>query len=809
MIPILYESSETEFVSEGLGRLSDAISCSVTEERNGSYELEMEYPVTGVHYNDIQLKRIISAIPADGKNRQSFVIYKISRPLDGKVTINAYHISYLLSGVITAPGSAKTVSEALLLLKNNALTDCPFTFWTDKGTVANYSCDVPASIRSRLGGVTGSILDCYGGEYEWDNFTVKLHSHRGQDNGVRIAYGKNLTDIKQEESIESTVIGVYPYWKKDASDVEEAQLVTLDAPVYADNADNFPYKLVSVLDCSQEWQTAPTTDQLKAYAQSYIKNNDVGVPSVSIDVAFVALWQTEEYKNIAPLERVNLCDTVHVDFNTLGVSATAKVIKTDYDVLSERYNSITIGDAKSSLSSTISNLEKNVEQNKKDSTSFMQTAIANATKLIQGGLGGHVIFNTNADGQPNEILIMDTDDKNTAVNVLRINMNGIGFSQTGYNGPFETAWTIDGHFNAKYIDTGVLNASMIRAGIIQDSEGLNFWNLDTGEMSLSFASGKGTLASSKDGKGIAFNGTGRLTGDMHDQIWFRTLDSSGNKLSQVVLGIQDNNSGVISTAELYSFSGGVHMAGVDTEAHSTYNLASLKAFPIDCSSESDNNSASTVMCGSYSTYSEVLAGADDPSSTSGSFRSWLRIKTFADGSDMNYSGLFSKYSSSSGSDAAMRTFVTEGSKKHGVSMLNYKQGTSTIASSCEAWTDSDGVNRGALTARNSSGTSVAQVTVNSNGIASLKANRAYVESSGAAYITAPRVQIGTPGNNLMYCDSSDGNKIYIHNGWTYGKPVLSYGTSDSKSGNAIGLRWNGKELEVQVDATTVGKVTFH
>jgi phage minor structural protein len=498
MIPILYESSETEFVSEGLGRLSDAISCSVTEERNGSYELEMEYPVTGVHYSDIQLKRIISAIPADGKNRQSFVIYKISRPLDGKVTINAYHISYLLSGVITAPGSAKTVTEALLLLKNNALTNCPFEFWTDKETVANYSCDVPASIRSRLGGVTGSILDCYGGEYEWDNFTVKLHAHRGQDNGVRIAYGKNLTDIKQEESIESTVVGIYPYWKKDASDGEEAQLVTLDAPVYADNADNFPYKLVSVLDCSQEWQTAPTTDQLKAYAQSYIKNNDVGVPSVSIDVSFVALWQTEEYKNIAPLERVNLCDTVHVDFNTLGVSATAKVIETDYDVLSERYNSITIGNARASLSDTISNIESTATQTKKETTSFFQTAIANATKLIQGGLGGHVIFNTNADGQPNEILIMDTDDKNTAVNVIRMNVAGIGFSTTGYNGPFTTAWTINGAFNADFITAGTIRANLITAGILKDAKGNNYWNLDTGEFQLAALSDYSTTGETND-----------------------------------------------------------------------------------------------------------------------------------------------------------------------------------------------------------------------------------------------------------------------------------------------------------------------
>lgn len=399
----------------------------------------------------------------------------------------------------------------------------------------------------------------------------------------------------------------------------------------------------------------------------------------------------------------------------------------------------------------------------------------------------------------------------------------ISLSVTGkLGGTASIVLSVDGSDQEKSLDlSGVRDefaaedsSITIEAGVVSFNTGtflLNGDNVSIGsDGTLTFASGKGTLASSKDGKGIAFNGTGRLTGDMHDQIWLRTLDSSGNRLSQVSLGIQDNDSGVISTAELYSFSGGVHMAGVDTEAHSTYNIASLKVFPIDCSSGSDNNLASTVVCRSYSTYSEILAGADDPSSTYESFPSWLHIKTFADGSDMNYSGLFSKYSSSLGPDAAMLTFVTEGSKKHGVSMLNYKQGTSTLASNCEVWTDSDGVNRGTLTARDSSGTSVAQVTVSSNGIASLKANKTYVESRGTAYITAPRVQIGIPGHNLMYCDSSNGNTMYLYNGKAYGKPVLSYSSSDSEYGHAIGLRWDGSKsvLEVQVDSTTVGKVTL-
>ena len=484
MKPILYDSSETKFINEGLGRLSDAISCTVTEERNGAYEMEMEYPVDGIHFSDISLSRIISAVPADGKARQPFDIYKISKPINGRVTINARHISYRLSNIITKPGSASSCAAALELLRDNAISSCPFDFWTDKDTIEKYSCDVPASIRSRLGGSDDSVLETYGGEYEWDGFTVKLHNHRGSDNGVRIAYGKNLTDVKQEESIESTVTGIYPYWYKAATDTEAEQLIVLDAPVYSSNADKYPYKMLMALDCTQQWQDAPSTSQLREYAESYIKNNNVGVPSVNIDVSFVALWQTEEYKDIAPLERLNLCDTATVEFPKLGVSATAKVIKTEYNVLLDRYDSITLGDAKSTLADTISSTTGKIDKAAEESRTFFERAIEHATALIAGGLGGHVVFNLNADGKPNEILIMDTEDKNTAVNVIRENVAGIGFSTTGYNGPFRTAWTIDGHFNADFIDTGTLNANLIRTGLLTDQKGYNYWNLADGDFSV-------------------------------------------------------------------------------------------------------------------------------------------------------------------------------------------------------------------------------------------------------------------------------------------------------------------------------------
>lgn len=487
MIPILYKSTETEFTSNGLGRLSDAISCTVEEERNGAYELTMEYPVYGVHYKDLQNARIIVAVPSDGADRQPFDIYDISRPISGRVTVKARHISYRLSRIPTysknPDETSGTAALALQRLKSEALENCPFDFWTDQNSHGSYSTPVPASIRSRLGGVTGSILDCFGGEYEWDKWTVKLWRARGSETSIVLRYGKNITDITQEESIENTVTGVLPYWHNEADSNAEAKTV-IGGIVYAANADKYPYHMTMVLDCSQEYQTAPTAAQLSSRAQTYIKSNGIGVPDVSISLSFVALWQSEEYKTLAALERVHLCDILRVEFPALGVSATAKVVKTTYNVLKNRYDSIEIGNARTNLADQITGTSKDTEIRQKQSLSFLQEALARSTKLIQGGLGGHVVINTDGDGKPNEILIMDTDDTQTASKVLRINMNGIGFSTKGYEGPFLTAWTIDGVFNADFINAGTIRANLIKTGLLQDRKGNNYWNLDTGEFRL-------------------------------------------------------------------------------------------------------------------------------------------------------------------------------------------------------------------------------------------------------------------------------------------------------------------------------------
>lgn len=461
MLPILYESNVTSFDNNGLGALSDAKSCICTEERNGAFELQMEYPIDGIHFEEITHSRIIYTKANQDQEPQAFRIYKISKPFNGLVTVNAEHVSYQLSYIPSGGFTANSVANTFAGLKNNAYESCPFTFSTNNTTSGTYTQTLPRSIRSSLGGVDGSVLDVFGGEYKWDNFTVYNLSSRGSDNGVTLRYGKNITDIKQEENIESTYTGVCPYWTS-----EESGTVTLPEHVlHASTAENFPFQRTVMLDLTSSFQEKPTEAQLRAAANTYMTVNNIGVPKVSISVSFVQLWQTEEYADVAPLESVGLCDYVHIYFEKLGVSATAKVVKTEYDSILERYTKIELGDAKSTFGDTIINA---IQSTSSDKVSFteLENAVQRATSLITGNSGGYVRFVYNSDGLPEEIVIMDTNDIDTATKVWRWNKSGLGYSNTGYDGTYGLAMTQDGAIVADFITTGTLSCDRLNGGTI-------------------------------------------------------------------------------------------------------------------------------------------------------------------------------------------------------------------------------------------------------------------------------------------------------------------------------------------------------
>ena len=339
----------------------------------------------------------------------------------------------------------------------------------------------PKSFRSLLGGESGSILDTYGAvEYEFDGYTIKAHTSRGSENGVVLRYGKNITDLTQQETIENTITGICPYWV----DSESGTVVTVDGDVvWSEYAENYPYPRTIPVDFSSKFSSKPTKARLLKAAESYITDNDIGVPEVNITLSFIPLWQSEEYSYLSAFENVSLCDTINVEFELLGVSASAKVIKTVYDVLKERYESIEIGSAKTSLASQINDVSTTIAADLSTAESLYQYYVDTIAAKIVGSSGGYVKFSYNASGLPEAILIMSDEDEASAEHIIRMNQNGIAFSKD-YGQTYTSAWSIDGEFVADFIATGNLNATLLTAGIIQDANGVNYWNLESGVISL-------------------------------------------------------------------------------------------------------------------------------------------------------------------------------------------------------------------------------------------------------------------------------------------------------------------------------------
>lgn len=461
MRPILYDATETAFDTNGIGVLSDAIRCVVVEELNGQYELTLKYPLNGIHAEEIADRCFILVKPNPVSDPQPFRIYRVNPVSNGQITVYARHRAYDLMGIPVSPFSAPNAPAAMSALKNKAAVDCPFTFYTDKSTSATMAPRVPKSAWSLLGGSEGSVLDVYGGEYEFDNLDIRLLNRRGADRGVSIRYGKNLKTLEQDRNCANCYTGVYPYWAPNAGDAVELPEKILDAE------GTFNYTKIYTLDLSQEWQEAPTEEQLRTRAQRYMEENNIGVPEVSWKIEYVSLEQTEEYKGMALLERVLLGDAVNAVFPKMNVNVSARVVKTQFDAILERYDNITLGRVKSNLADTIVQQGKDIAS--APTKTAMELAIECATKWITNGKG-YMVAVKDSDGNWREICSLDTPDIATAVNVWRWNNGGFGFSSNGYNGPYNIAITQDGKIVADFITTGTLNAAQVKViNLVADS----------------------------------------------------------------------------------------------------------------------------------------------------------------------------------------------------------------------------------------------------------------------------------------------------------------------------------------------------
>ena len=478
MIPILYAPTETVFTSNGLGRLTDATECVIHEQRNGCFDMTIEMPVTGLHFEDIQKGSFIKANPSPTRTAQIFEVVSITKNMDDMMAeIYCQHVSYRLNRIPVKPYTADSAYNALRGMVNNSVETNPFSVYTDVTRAGTYKHKIPSSAKACLQGEAGSILQIYQGEYLFDNFDIYLYANRGIDRGTQIRFGKNLQELEMEESLEGVITGIMPYWEGKNGSTDVVMMLP-EYVVYSSNASSFPNARTEVVDFSGYFDSQPTETQLRDAANDYITRNNIGVPKVDWDVEFATLAQTTEYSGIALLERMDLCDIITIIFEGFGVSVQAKIVETYFDVLKDRYRKVHVGDERFTLAQTIASTFGQIEQSEAKTETIFTQALAQATALLNGDLTGSSMKTlTDANGNPIGLIIMDTNDPQTAVNCIRINAAGIGFSNSGPSGPYSSTWTISNtldmstinvvHINASSIDAGSLSADRISGGTLK------------------------------------------------------------------------------------------------------------------------------------------------------------------------------------------------------------------------------------------------------------------------------------------------------------------------------------------------------
>ncbi|QVQ48489.1 phage tail spike protein [Latilactobacillus sakei] len=394
-VPIIYEANATDFNNLGLGPLVDTTVATVTEERNGQFILEMQYPVEGIRSSLITKNRILKVDAGHKLKDQRFVIKRINRIMgnDGlSYSIYAEHISYItadyaLKPNLTVNGSGNVAMTQWLngIIDSNRIhVDSDIT--TENTT--SWTIDKVQNARQALGGVQGSILDVWGGEYRFDNLNISLLKHRGTVSNTLLSYGRNITDFDQEENITNTYTSIYPFasYSVQNGDTSEQKILTIpDLVVDSEYVNNFPNRKIQVVDFSDKFSTdeKPTVERLAELAKSYIKNNNVGVPTVSTKISFVDLSKTENYKEFAPLEELDLCDEVPFAFEKFGIKTTAKISRIVWNVLLDSYDSLELGELKTNLSDVINNTN-NAALDAKDAANDAKNSADNAALSANG-----------------------------------------------------------------------------------------------------------------------------------------------------------------------------------------------------------------------------------------------------------------------------------------------------------------------------------------------------------------------------------------------------------------------------------------
>ena len=421
---ILYDTKELEFKTLGLGILRDAITVSVTEELNGLFELTMEYPIDGYLFNELKFTRIICCKSNPYSKPQPFRIYSITTPINRTVTINAAHISYDLSGFIVDPFSATNLDETIAGLKNKVYGDCPFEYVHTVNESGNVNVSEPKSVRSVLG---EHVSKAYQPDFTFDGLTIIMEDKRGSETGVNVVYGKNLIDINQEENNTNVYTGVYPFWRDDEDNVAVLTERVIKTP------GEWNYTKIYPLDLSDEFDSMPTQTEMKAFAESYIEVYSLGVPEISLSISVLQLNGTD-YEREMLTGKINLGDTITVQFPDAKVNAKARCIKTVYDPLQNRYETLELGDAARTLADSIisssQSIDGKIDAVMESNKAYVDNAITNATKPKEGS----VLLYPN--DKPEVLIAMDSTSLSASQMVWKLNENGLSVSTNGYNGSY-------------------------------------------------------------------------------------------------------------------------------------------------------------------------------------------------------------------------------------------------------------------------------------------------------------------------------------------------------------------------------------
>jgi len=437
MMPILYEATETAFTSEGLGRLSDALSCKVIHNLKNLYELEMEYPVNGIHYDDLTVDRIILALPESDKQAQPFRIYNVITRDITTIAVYARHISYQLNYIPTScfnyleSGVSCTFASALYFGASGsacAFVDMPGTLdggehalfhlydSTSFGSTKKTFAKSPhyRSVRDWLCGDENSATTVFGGEIDWDRWNVTFYDRLGADNHVFIRYGKNLLNLDYDTSTDSTYTGLVGEYFKEEKNTTAAASTTSETTYYhtitsvyslETNAFLSPYAYlngtsrIAIIDLTSLWDDAhsgdtdasgastetpkPTTAELNAFLSDYAAKHrdELTTIPLSITVDFLDLTKTTDYEGRENLEKVSLGDTVYVQYPGMGIDIEARVAETDFDTIQEMYNTVTIG----TVSTTIADAILGLTKPSTDSTGITSSSTFRANKLYGYG----------------------------------------------------------------------------------------------------------------------------------------------------------------------------------------------------------------------------------------------------------------------------------------------------------------------------------------------------------------------------------------------------------------------------------------